>query len=108
MDIPNQRWAHEPIHKKPHKSLLRVCNVFGILVVMNLPVQLMTVMMCLALTDGSVFGMVALLSKFLFEVSVSVAIVTSLFSSTLTMKLSSLTLLNSLIHLEYSLRLAYG
>ena len=79
MEIPNQRWAHEPIHKKPHKSLLRVCNLFGILVVMNLPVQLMAVMMCLALTDGSVFGMVALLSKFLFEVSVSVAIVTSLF-----------------------------
>ena len=79
MEISKSNWVHEPIQKKPHKSLLRVCNVFGILVVINLPIQLVAVVICFALTDGSVLGMVTLLSKFLFEVSVSVVIITSLF-----------------------------
>ena len=81
MGTPNNwhDWVHEAIRKKPHKSLLRVCNVFGILVVINLPIQLMAVMICLALTDGSVLGILPLFSKFLFEVSVSVIIGTSLF-----------------------------
>ena len=70
---------HEPLYRRPHKSLLRVGNVFGILVLCNLPIQMLSIVVCLAFTDGTVLTTVTLFSKFLFDLSILTAMLSSLF-----------------------------
>ena len=78
LQCPNNR-MHEPLYRKPHKSLLRVCNVFGVLVLINLPIQMLTVVVCLAFTDGTVLATATLFSKFLFDLSILTVMLSSLF-----------------------------
>ena len=70
---------NEPFYKQPHKSLLRVYNMFGILALINLPIQFLTVISCLTLTDGFGLTNVTLFTKFVFEMSVFITLASSLF-----------------------------
>ena len=78
MESPNSRIV-ESVHKKPHKSLIMICNVFGVLCLINLPIRPLAVITCLALSDNSISGNVALISELMLEISMFITIVASLF-----------------------------
>ena len=70
---------NKPFYKKPHKSLLRVFNLFGILALVDLTIQLLAIITCLTLTNYSTLANVTLFTKLLFHASVLITITSSLF-----------------------------
>ena len=69
---------HEPLYKEPHKSLLRVCNVFGVMILINMPIQFFAAVACLASSGGTALRNATLVSTLLFDLCIITGVIFSL------------------------------
>ena len=78
LKTPEGSRIHEPLYKEPHKSLLKVCNVFGVMILINLPIQFFTAVACLASSGGTALRNATLVSTLLFDLSIITGVIFSL------------------------------
>ena len=78
LKAPEGSRIHEPLYKEPHKSLLRVCNVFGVMILINMPIQLFAAVACLASSGGTALRNATLVSTLLFDLSIITGVIFSL------------------------------
>ena len=78
LQTPEGSRVHEPLYKEPHKSLLRVCNVFGVMILVYMPIHVLTAVVCLASSGGTALRNATLISTLLFDLSIITGVIFSL------------------------------